>query len=257
MGVTEAPETKGWVRRQDDAVFYDLVRTKYDQSLAILDEARYNVFGTDAKDVPEFIAYAKLINENYKDKLLPNCLKDCKRINAHSQWSSSINHGDFRGENIFFPEQANEEPIVIDYQAVKERVPVEDVSYLMVASMTTEERRKGEVEILRAYYEQCKQSGWADITMEEVLLQFQQTLWGTVWLLVIAQAETSAQDSEKGKLLFTTGCQRMEEALKDWNAIEAFKLRMSKVGEDGVTSKYTLAEINQAIPERYRKALLQ
>merc|ERR1712232_623231 len=61
--VTEAPETKGWVRRQDDAVFYDLVRTKYDQSLAILDEARYNVFGTDAKDVPEFITYAKLINE--------------------------------------------------------------------------------------------------------------------------------------------------------------------------------------------------
>jgi hypothetical protein len=255
--VTEAPETKGWVRRQDDAVFYDLVRTKYDQSLAILDEARYNVFGTDAKDVPEFIAYAKLINDNYKDKLLPNCLKDCKRINAHSQWSSSINHGDFRGENIFFPEEATQEPIVIDYQAVKEGIPVQDISYLMVGSMTTEERRKGEVELIRAYYEQCKQSGWADVTMEEILLQFQHSLWGTACLLVVAQADTSGADSEKGKLLFKTGFQRMEEALKDWNVIEAFKLRMSKVGEDGVTSKYTPDEIHQSIPEHYRKALLQ
>merc|ERR1712232_221714 len=227
MGVTEAPETKGWVRRQDDVVFYDLVRTKYDQSLAILDEARYNVFGTDAKDVPEFIAYAKLINENYKDKLLPNCLKDFKRINAHSQWSTSINHGDFRGANIFFPERANEEPIVIDYQVVKESPPITDTCYLMVGSMTAEERRKGEVEILRAYYEQCKQSGWADITMEEVLLQFQHTLWLTSALLVIAQADSGGESSEKGKMLFTISFQRMEEAVKDWNVIEAFKLRMS------------------------------
>merc|ERR1712232_1420283 len=255
MGVTEAPETKGWVRRQDDVVFYDLVRTKYDQSLAILDEARYNVFGTDAKDVPEFIAYAKLINENYKDKLLPNCLKDFKRINAHSQWSTSINHGDFRGANIFFPERANEEPIVIDYQVVKESPPITDTCYLMVGSTTAEERRKGEVEILRAYYEQCKQSGWADITMEEVLLQFQHVLWVSATMYVIGS--TLPPDTEGGKLLFKNSFQRMEEALKDWNAVEAFKLRMSKVGEDGVTSKYTPEEINQSIPERYRKALLQ
>jgi len=255
--VMEAPETKGWVRGQDDAAFYDSYCTLYDQSLAKLDDARYKVFDTDAKDVPQFIAYAKLINDHYKDKLLPNGLNDFKRINPHSQWSSSLNHGDFRGENIFFPEQATDEPIVIDYQAAKEGIPVQDISYLMVGSMTAEERRKGEVEIIRAYYEQCKQSGWADVTMEEILLQFQHSLYFTAFALVVAQAETSGQDSEKGKLLFTTGFQRMEEAIKDWNLIEAFRLRMSKVGEDGVTSKYTLDEIKQSIPEHYRKALLQ
>jgi len=223
----------------------------------MLDEARFKLFDIDAEDVPQYIAYTKLIKDNYKDKLLPNSLKDFKRINAHSQWTSSITHGDLRGENIFFPEHANEEPIVIDYQVVKELVPVQDISYLIVGSMTAEERRKGEVEILRAYYEQCKQSGWADITMEEVLLQFQHTLWLTSALLVIAQADSGGESSEKGKMLFTISFQRMEEAVKDWNVIEAFKLRMSKVGQDGVTSKYTPDEIIQSIPERYRKALLQ
>merc|ERR1712226_840601 len=112
----------------------------------MLDEARYKIFNLDTKDVPLFIAYTKLVNDNYK------------HINAHSQFSVSVTHGDFRGENVFFPEHAKEETVVIDFQLVKEASPLTDISYLMIGSMTPEERRKGEVEIIRAYYEQCKQS---------------------------------------------------------------------------------------------------
>merc|ERR1719460_1109621 len=101
-----------------------MFRVEFEKALVLLDEARLKFFDTDAEDVPQFIAYTKLMKDNYKDKLLPNCLKDFKRINAHSQWSTSINHGDFRAANIFFPEQANEEPIVIDYQVVNESAPV-------------------------------------------------------------------------------------------------------------------------------------
>jgi len=253
--VASADETKDWVLLQDDEAYYNLVRDAYCKAVPTLDDERWEFVGIDPDTVPNFKALMQYILESYEDKYLPMFLNDFKRKNPHSQFSNTLIHGDFRAENMFFPKQAGGEVTVVDYQLLKESLPAEDLSYFIVTSMNTEDRRKSEAQMLQLYYEETRRCGATDLTMEELLLTYQTATLTQLLISVIGQKDTNAEGSEKGKLLMKSMFERVELALEDWNTLEAVKLRFSKLDSNSVASKYTREELLLSIPQQFHALL--
>lgn len=260
--VDVSDETKPWVRLMDDEAYARQVRGVYGEAVRSLDDSRFKFFGLLSDDLPNVKAAMLWVEEHYDDFLLPLNLQDFKRTNPQSQFGTTLIHGDFRCENIFFPAENDtnaklSEVTIIDYQLVKEGNPADDLAYF-ANSMTVETRRSTELEFLRTYFEEARLAGAVDLTIEELLLSYQFSLFVPLAICVIAQKDTAADANERSIALFRGCFERLEEQLADWNYLAACELRLEKWrrrGEFGVVGKYTREELLSVLPRPVHELL--
>jgi hypothetical protein len=69
--------------------------------------------------------------------------------------ASTVCHGDFRGDNLMFDDRAtgDDEVAVLDWQIAYRGPAVTDVAYFLCQSLTLEERRAHERDLLRGWYD--------------------------------------------------------------------------------------------------------
>jgi len=244
--VHEEEETMDWVRPKNNLDYWKLVKKTFTEAAAKIHN-RLEVFGIDSEKVPNFLAFVKHLDETFDDFIDLEC-NDYKGANKHALFSTTLCHGDFRGENIFYTMGASGGVKLIDFQLVREAVGCEDVSYFLVGSMTIEERRRCEVQLIQHYVSELQRQGVADLSMAEALLTFQFGFVLTIIINTIALNDSDGGNSERGKMLLTAMLERMEAAMVDWQFMDAWLLRCSKVGDDNVTEMYSQDELLQSLP---------
>lgn len=131
----------------------------------------------------------------------------------------TIIHSDFRLDNLFFGEPGTDEEVgVIDWQLSTRGRGAFDVAYLLCQSMSIAERRKTELDILRAWYDIVTAGGRAEgYTFDEALYDYKRS---ALVCLVYPVASGAGFDlgNERGLALVEAMAQRTFTAALDLDA---------------------------------------
>merc|ERR1712176_958342 len=217
--VGASPETKDWPGRQQDVGFKTMCKKLFcDTREEFCSEALLARFKCKPADLPKLLEFVQFYTDDKYETFLKNDMNDYKELNPRSQFGTTLCHGDFRTDNVFF--KCNDGKLrIIDFQLVREDHPSNDVSYGFYTSMKSEVRREHEMALIEAYVTEMHRLG-ADLGMDEFLVSFQETFL------------------------------RLDALMGDWNVLGAFKMMTQKMDADGVRSKYTDEELQSTLPER-------
>jgi len=169
---------EGWLLRQDDRAYWKLVKGSYVKAAKTVQPRIDNVFKTP--NVDGFSQIAVKFGDNF-DKWMELVCLDNKELNPNANSQLTLTHGDFRAENMFFdaPTSFNGSNSttsaatggskddggdgggglgmrLVDFQLLKESSGPAELCYFVGTSMTIEDRRKYEVELLQLYYDEMK-----------------------------------------------------------------------------------------------------
>lgn len=169
-----------WLLLADDTEYWKLVKGSYDGACPTLQSRIDTIFKTtfEGDDPKGFSRVALTFKDNY-DKYI--ALMVLNATSSKSTSKTTLTHGDFRAENMFFnaPTTMGESKDndkggmrLVDFQLMKESSGPAELCYFIGTSMTIEDRRKYECELLQLYYDEMKANG-ADISMQDVLLEYQ------------------------------------------------------------------------------------
>jgi len=242
-----SPETKDWPGRQRDAGFKNMCKKLFaDTREEFCTPALLAKFNLTPADIPNVLEFVQFFTDDKYEAFLKNDMNDYKELNAKSMFGTTLCHGDFRTDNVFF--KCNDGKLrIIDFQLVREDHPSNDVSYGFYTSLKSEVRREHEMALIEAYVTEMRRLG-ADLGMDEFVVSFQKTIVIGLVAQVIA-AKSVDTGSERGNELFRETFTRLEALLKDWNVLGAFKMMLQKMDADGVRSKYTDEELRSTLPD--------
>jgi aminoglycoside/choline kinase family phosphotransferase len=115
-------------------------------------------------DIPERI---KLVCERWSE-IGPVIMEDA--LNH----PSTLCHGDMRLDNIFFHEDGSLS--ILDWQLANSAVGTNDMAYFVSQSLSTEDRRSFEQELLHLYHDTLVDGGVADYTFDDVWTDYRRML---------------------------------------------------------------------------------
>jgi hypothetical protein len=138
----------------------------------------------------------------------------------------AVCHGDFRADNLMFDDQAGprDEVAVLDWQISYRGPAITDVAYFLCQSLTVEERRAHEAELVRGWYDElattlAQEQGTTldDYPFDLVWTQYRRASLGTT---VYAVSAMGAMDvaNERGRELVTAMAVRSFTAAIDLDA---------------------------------------
>src|SRR5581483_4620642 len=129
-------------------------------------------------------------------------------------------HGDFRLDNMLFGlPPAPLGPAVIDWQLAVKGRGVADVAYFLSFSVSTEQRRALEPQLLRAYHEALLARGVKEYGFEECLEDYRLALLQSLIRLVTAGGVLDTS-SRRGRALALALIRRVDAALADHRVVD-------------------------------------
>lgn len=164
--------------------------------------------------------------ERYCDRVLPEHQEVCRHFVASLDgWVADrrpplgLVHGDYRLDNMLFGAEAVPRRfVVVDWQTVSWGPVMSDASYFLGSSLTVQDRRAHEQELVREYYETLHAHGvrgfdWADCWSEYRRQSFLGVLM-TVGPAVIVER------TERGDEMFLTSLARYAQQVLDLDALD-------------------------------------
>jgi hypothetical protein len=119
----------------------------------------------------------------------------------------TVAHGDFRLDNLLFGTDDGGPPVVVvDWQTVTHGPGVGDLSYFLGAGLLTEDRRRHERELVRAYHDALGAAGVDGLGWDECWTQYRRYTFGGV-IMAIA-ASMLVEQTDRGDDMFVTMAQR-------------------------------------------------
>jgi hypothetical protein len=140
----------------------------------------------------------------------------------HARWVVTYNgpktlvHGDFRTENLMFSEGGR--TTVVDWQTLMESCGMADVAYFIGGSMTTEDRRTCEQELVE-YYRQCLRDAGVKLSFDACWQQYREFSMHGLMITVLGAMFSEAE--VRSDQMFLTMAQRHLQHCIDMQA-EAF-----------------------------------
>ncbi len=92
----------------------------------------------------------------------------------------TLNHGDFRLDNLLFDPADRDQVTIIDWQVITAGNPMPDVSYFLRTNLLPDVADRVEQDLLRAYHEGLAEHGVKDYSLEAALADYRLAL---AWLL--------------------------------------------------------------------------
>ena len=130
----------------------------------------------------------------------------------------TITHFDFRGDNLFFDESDENDPVIVfDWQATSVYRGPLDVGYLMGGSISLELRRRVEKKMLQRYYQRLLEKGVKDYSFEDCLYDYLGGLLVYAYIPVLAYSRLD-MSSDRGKELARILTERHFSAIVDHDA---------------------------------------
>lgn len=117
-----------------------------------------------------------------------------------SPWT--IQHGDFRPDNLVFEAGGGARPIVVvDWQTVQRGPGVNDVSYFLGGCLPTAERRTAEGDLLRHYHDELRARGVRDYSFDDCWKDYARYAFQGIFVGVLAAMVVKRTD--RGDRMFT------------------------------------------------------
>lgn len=136
----------------------------------------------------------------------------------HALSPMTIQHGDFRLDNLLFEAVGGQRPIVVvDWQTVQRGPGMMDVSYFLGGCLTIDERRSAEKELVEHYHDQLMVNGvrdypFPDCWRDYVRFSFQGYLMGVTSAMMVER-------TERGDRLFVHMVRQAARHIADLDAI--------------------------------------
>ena len=137
---------------------------------------------------------------------------------------STICHGDFRIDNLMFDDSCSgsERVAVIDWQISYRGPAISDIAYFLCQSLTVEERRAHEADLVRGWYDRVMAVAGADLSGYPFELAWDQYRRSTLGTTVYPVTAVGAMDpaNERGRDLLTAMAVRAFSAAIDLSSDE-------------------------------------
>jgi aminoglycoside/choline kinase family phosphotransferase len=141
----------------------------------------------------------------------------------------TIVHGDFRLDNLYFGDAPAADPLVVaDWQLSCRGRGAFDVTYLLCQSMTVEDRRQNEVEILRCWHQTLVDSGVVGYSFDDAVDDY--TRSALICLAYAVAGTVLDRSNERGQALARVQAVRTFTAALDLNAVSMLTSGRSKAG---------------------------
>jgi hypothetical protein len=128
-------------------------------------------------------------------------------------------HQDYRVDNLFFDDLATDDPVVIiDWQGLGRGPAIYDLAYFLGGSLTIEDRRAHEADIVRAYHDRLVGHG-VDYSFEDLWTGYRMGMLSGLSTAVLVGA-TFDLANERGKALVEALGSRHFAAAVDLHALE-------------------------------------
>ncbi|HJP40253.1 MAG TPA: oxidoreductase family protein [Dehalococcoidia bacterium] len=168
---------------------------------------------------PKFVEY---MGDRLPSEMIP--IGDRFATNIHSlqdrfvSMPNTIQHADFRLDNIFFGEEDGTPSVaIIDWQASTRGGGGIDTGYFISHSLSVDERRRSENALLRAYYDTLLEHGVADYSFEQCQKDYKVgVLWG--WIVPVFAVANLDLSTERSQALFKAWSDRGSAAILDHRA---------------------------------------
>lgn len=151
-------------------------------------------------------------------------------VNRHDELPATLNHGDVHLKNWYIRERPRMG--LSDWQALNRGHWSRDLAYVIGTSLTIEDRRNWEMELIRFYLEQQEAAGAPRTTFDDALTNYRQQMFGALafWTQTMAPtAEMPMMQPEDTTLPFI---ERLSHAIEDWDCLSAFE-SATPVGRTG------------------------
>ena len=135
----------------------------------------------------------------------------------------SLTHGDLRSDNIIQPSADGGEFCVLDWQLAGKGDPVNDIARWLAQSITIEDRKETEQELLRLYHDKLIEYGVTGYSYKKFISAYKMNL---VVILVMFSMTIDSVDrsSERAQALFHQFYSRLDSALVDWELEKLLKV---------------------------------
>jgi hypothetical protein len=129
--------------------------------------------------------------ERYEARIEPAHLELCRDFVAVADaWLASsprphaIVHGDYRLDNMLF---GDERPfVIVDWQTVAHGPPLIDLAYFLGGSLSVEDRRAGEEELVRRYHAGLEAGGVTGFGWEQCWAEYRRTVFHGIVMAIAA-----------------------------------------------------------------------
>ena len=165
------------------------------------------------------LALGERVQQTFEDLLL----------DGMAEAPTAVCHGDFRADNLMFDDRAHpahpdDEVAVLDWQIAYRGPAVTDVAYFLCQSLTVEERRAHEAELVRGWYDELVETAGREVgaTLEDypfdlAWTQYRRAALGTTVYPVTAMGAMDPAN-ERGRELVTAMAVRAFTAALDLDA---------------------------------------
>ncbi len=133
----------------------------------------------------------------------------------------AVTHGDYRLDNLLFPTDDPAGVAAVDWQTVGLGPPGRDLAYFLATSLSTEDRRRHEAELVATYHRALADHGVTGYTLEECWADYRLgMLHGP---LIILLGRLTATVTDRGDEMFKVMWQRCARAILDLGTLDAIR----------------------------------
>lgn len=170
----------------------------------------------EVKETGKFDAYPEL------KRLMP-LLGPLFKFDPAPPFPFSLTHGDLRSDNIIKPSANGGRFAIIDWQLSGVGDPVNDIVRWMVQSISIEDRRETEQELLLLYHDRLVEHGVKDYSYKKFINAYRTNLV-VVQLMFSMSMDSIDQSSPRAQALFHQFYSRLDAALVDWKIERTLKV---------------------------------
>jgi hypothetical protein len=160
--------------------------------------------------------------ERYADTMAPAHQEVCRFLAAHMPAYVSLragprtaSHGDFRLDNLLF-QSGDPRPVVLDWQTLVWGSAAADVAYFIGGSVSTEDRRVHEPDLVVHYHDALHRRGVEDYSLEQLRADIRRETFAGLIMAIVASMVV--QRTERGDLMFLTTATRHAQHALDVDA---------------------------------------
>lgn len=135
----------------------------------------------------------------------------------------SVIHGDYRLDNLLVAPDGS--VTVVDWQSVSIGLPARDLAYFCSTSLTIDDRRAHEDELVRAYHDALVGHGVTDHPFDECLDDYRFSMASVPLFLVLGAAYGTP--TERGDDMFVALAERFCAAIRDHGSVELVRAEVS------------------------------
>jgi aminoglycoside phosphotransferase (APT) family kinase protein len=165
--------------------------------------------------------------ERFGDKLEPDHVALFEAVLPRAgDWARSwraptvVQHGDFRTDNVMFGASPGAAPVtIIDFQTVRLGPPGVDLAYFIGASLSTEDRRAGDRELIAEYHGRLAAAGVEGFSFEDCWQSYREgALYGVFLFVGLA---SQVESTERGDQVIAEQIKRYARMAIDLDAAGA------------------------------------